>query len=138
MSKPTTVEETYREYIEAINAQNWELIHSFLHDTVTHNNRPLSKPEYCQLMISAFDACPDIVFNIDKLLVDESDGQVACRIVFGGKPVKTFLGCEIKDERRGKIAVDFAEHVFYVFREGKIADVKSLIDVEELKRQMEG
>jgi steroid delta-isomerase-like uncharacterized protein len=131
---PTT-EQTYRKYIAAINAQDWELVQSFLHDTVTHNSRPLTKPEYCQLMTSVFEACPDIVFGIDKLLVDEP-GEVACRIVFKGTPTKTFLGFEIPQDRSEKRAISFAEHVFYVFREGKIADVKSLVDIAEVERQL--
>jgi steroid delta-isomerase-like uncharacterized protein len=126
-------EKIYRKYIAAINAKNWDLVKTFLHDSITHNNRALSKPEYCQLMISTFDACPDIGFVIDKLLVDEGSEEVACRITFKGTPVKTFLGVEITG--KGK-AVSFAEHVFYKFREGKIADVKSLVDVEEVRRQL--
>jgi predicted ester cyclase len=138
MSISTNIEATYRKYIAAINAQDWELVQSFINDKVTHNNRSLSKPEYCQLMISAFDACPDIVFGIDKLLVNEGAGEVACRIAFTGTPVKTFLGCDIKDGGLGTKTIDFAEHVFYSFRDGKIADVKSLIDVEEVRRQLDG
>jgi predicted ester cyclase len=129
-----TIETTYRSYISAINAQNWELVETFLNDTITHNDRPLSKPKYCQLMTSVFDACPDIGFVIDKILVNEESGEVACRIAFEGTPVKTFLGCEIAGG--GERKVSFVEHVFYTFRDGKIEDVKSLVDVDGVKRQL--
>jgi len=128
------IETTYRNYIAAINAQNWNLVETFLHESVTHNSRPLSNPEYCQLMTTTFNACPDISFVIDKLLVNEESEEVACRIAFKGTPVKTFLGCDIRDGEKRK--VDFAEHAFYSFREGKIADVKSLIDVEKVRNQL--
>jgi predicted ester cyclase len=129
------IETAYRNYISAINSQNWELVQSFLNNTITHNDRQLSKPQYCQLMTAVFDACPDISFGIDKLLVNEESAEVACRIQFVGTPVKTFLGCEIAGDG-GEREVSFSEHVFYVFRDGKIADVKSLVDVDKVRRQL--
>jgi predicted ester cyclase len=126
--------QVYRAYIAAINAQDWESVKPFVNDPVVHNERSMSKEEYCHLMISFFSSCPDAVFNIDKLIVDEHEKSVACLIMLEGTPVKELFG----QNADGSTKVRFAEHVFYDFTGGKIAQVKSLVDCEGARRQLGG
>jgi len=126
----------YKAYIAAINAQDWATVESFVNDTVTHNSTRLSKQEYCNLMISAFEACPDFTFSIDRLVVNEEAGDVACRIMLEGTPVKAFLGFGGTEGEGRKVR--FAEHVFYAWEGGRIVRVWSLLDLEQVKKQLGG
>jgi predicted ester cyclase len=74
-------------------------------------------------------ACPDLYFNVGLLAVEE--GLVACRLEFDCTPQREFLGLQPNGKR-----VTFREHVFYRFREGKIAEVWSLIDRSALAEQL--
>jgi predicted ester cyclase len=56
---------------------------------------------------------------------------VACRLVFNCTPQHQFLGFSPNGER-----LCFAEHVFYYFRDGRIAAVWSLIDRPAIEAQL--
>jgi predicted ester cyclase len=55
---------------------------------------------------------------------------VGCRISFDS-PQREFLGLEPTGAR-----ISFAEHVFYRFADGRIAEVRSLIDKEAIRAQV--
>jgi predicted ester cyclase len=56
---------------------------------------------------------------------------VACRLVFDCTPVREFLGFTPDGSR-----LRFAEHVFYDFRDGRIAAVTSMIDRAAIAAQL--
>jgi predicted ester cyclase len=58
---------------------------------------------------------------------------VACRLWFTCTPTSTFFG----HEPTGR-PISFCEHVFYRFRDGRIAHVWSLIDREAIAAQLDG
>jgi predicted ester cyclase len=72
---------------------------------------------------------PDLRFDIELLVIEPP--MVASRLRFDCSPRRTFLGLDI-DGRR----VSFAENVFYVLREGKIAKVWSVIDKSAIEAQL--
>jgi predicted ester cyclase len=57
---------------------------------------------------------------------------VGARLDFRCTPVGEFLGFPPTGR-----TVEFSENVFYRFREGRIAEVWSLVDREAVRRQME-
>ncbi|KAI1818849.1 SnoaL-domain-containing protein [Poronia punctata] len=139
LSKPT-LQETYKSYINSINARTMtSRLSEFCHDTVTHNSNPYSLSEYRGLMESAQKAVPDICFGVDVLVVDEMRQRVAVRIEFEGTPVP---GERLGDgdggwEGTGR-AVRFYEYVTYQFRDGKIDTVWSIVDWDTYRRQLDG
>lgn len=68
--------------------------------------------------------------QIDLLVVGPT--SVACRLWFDCTPQAEFLGLAV-DGRN----VRFAEHVFYEFADAKIAPVRSMIDAEAIRRQLQ-
>jgi len=135
-----SLDQTYRGYIAAINAQDWTLVQTFVNDPVIHNDVTYSPATYCGLMTGSFESCPDFTFTIAKLVTHTipsvhsaaPSGDIACIIILEGTPIKEFLGIPGLPGRK----IKFAEHVFYEWREGKIVNVKSLLDLDGLKRQL--
>lgn len=74
-------------------------------------------------------ASPDLIFDVN-LLVSNKD-QVACRIHFNCTPKGKLLGLDTAGEK-----ISFAEHVFYNFRNGKIYEVRSLLDKAGIQAQI--
>jgi predicted ester cyclase len=56
---------------------------------------------------------------------------VACRLQFRCTPAREWRGL-----RPNGRSIAFAEHVFYAFREGRIAEVWSLLDHAAIEEQL--
>lgn len=81
---------------------------------------PLS--EFEKLLTDDIDSAPDLHFTVEWLLVDERQQRVGARIEFRCTPrEERFMGRDTV-EVRGKV-VKCEEHMFYEYREGKIAVV---------------
>lgn len=129
-----SLEQTYRNYIACINAKTMTVdLPKFCHHIVTHNYKSLTLSQYQSLMSDAQDCIQDLYFDIVTLIVDEEKQCLAAELQFTGMPVKRWEGIE----PNGKW-VEFGEHVFYWFAEGKIKSVRSIVDVESYRRQMQG
>ncbi|WP_315724532.1 MULTISPECIES: ester cyclase [unclassified Bradyrhizobium] len=111
----------YRAYIVCLNAQAWPALGDFVHDRVVHNGQPLGLAGYRDMLIGNFTEIPDLRFNIGLLLSDPP--RIASRLDFDCTPKGEFLGLAVNGRR-----VAFAENVFYEFRDGRIAQVWSVID----------
>ncbi|KAF3127806.1 hypothetical protein TWF703_009854 [Orbilia oligospora] len=129
----SSLKESYKTYIQAINDRNWALVISLVHPTVIWNQKPYPAEKYVTLMTRAIDPAPDLKFHIDILVADDAGDEqmVSARLLIKGTPEKEFLGFR----PTGK-SVEFVEHVFYRFVEGKIKEVKTVIDIEGLRDQM--
>jgi predicted ester cyclase len=69
------------------------------------------------------------MFTIGGMVVQNDD--VACRLLFDCTPEAEFHGFQPNGQR-----ISFPEHVFYRFRDGRIANVWSLIDNEAIRKQL--
>ncbi|KAF3184704.1 hypothetical protein TWF225_005981 [Orbilia oligospora] len=129
----SSLKESYKTYIQAINDRNWALVISLVHPTVIWNQKPYPAEKYVTLMTRATDPAPDLKFHIDILVADDAGDEqmVSARLLIKGTPEKEFLGFR----PTGK-SVEFVEHAFYRFVEGKIKEVKTVIDIEGLRDQM--
>jgi predicted ester cyclase len=72
---------------------------------------------------------PDLRFVIALLLSDHS--TVASRLRFDCRPKAEFLGLRVEGQQ-----VVFHENVFYRFAEGRIQEVRSVIDKGEIEKQL--
>ncbi|MCG7597080.1 ester cyclase [Mycobacterium sp. PSTR-4-N] len=120
---------TYRAYLGCLNARRWDELGRFVSEAVVHNGIRLGLSGYRAMLDSDTRAAPDLQF-VPEILI--ADGQVvSCRLFFQCTPRDVFLGFEPSGGR-----VSFAEHAFYRFDNGRIAEVWSVIDKEAVRGQI--
>ncbi|UFZ01446.1 ester cyclase [Bradyrhizobium ontarionense] len=119
----------YRAYIACLNAQAWPQLGNFVHDHVVHNGRRFGLSGYRDMLVGNFADIPDLRFDIRLLLSDPP--YVASILIFDCRPRGAFLGLAVNGRR-----VAFTENVFYEFREGRIAEVWSVIDKAAIESQL--
>ncbi|MEC3993200.1 ester cyclase [Actinacidiphila sp. DG2A-62] len=119
----TELETVYLAYLDALNDRRFADLDRFVHDELTYNDEALTRRSYADMIAADVRAVPDLRFE-PRLLLTDGD-TVACRLWFDCTPTGRFFGAEPTGRR-----VAFAEHVFYRFRAGRIAQVWSLIDRE--------
>jgi steroid delta-isomerase-like uncharacterized protein len=119
----------YRRYIACLNEQDWPNLGVFVADDVRHNGRRLGLSGYREMLETDFSEIPDLRFEI-QLLVADAQG-VASRLGFHCTPKGHFLGLPVNGKK-----VRFTENVFYTFKNGKIAEVWSIIDKLAIEAQL--
>ncbi len=119
----------YRHYIACLNNQDWPKLGQFVDEEVVHNGRQLGLAGYRDMLERDFIEIPDLHFEV-RMLVFESP-LLAARLNFDCAPKGTFLGLSVNGRR-----VNFAEHVTYEFRSGKIVQVWSVIDKAAIEAQL--
>ena len=125
----TSISNLYRAYIDCLNRQDWPRLGSYVDDEVAHNGRALKLSGYRDMLVKDFDAIPDLRFNIQLLICEPP--RVAARLAFECSPKRQFLGISLNGR-----TVSFAEHVFYEFKDAKIATVWSVIDKAAIEAQL--
>jgi predicted ester cyclase len=128
MTRPELADR-YRAYIACLNAQDWPRLGDFVHEQVVHNGRQFGLPGYRDMLLGNFADIPDLRFDVRLLLSDPP--RVASILNFDCRPRGAFLGLPVNGRR-----VVFAENVFYEFRDGKIAEVWSVIDKAAIEAQL--
>lgn len=126
----TDLETSYRAYLDTLNEHRLSDLDQHVHDQISYNSQPLSRRQYQDLIAADLAAIPDLRYEAD-LIVAGAD-HIACRLVFRCTPEHEFLGFTPNGER-----LVFAEHVFYRYREGRIAEVVSLIDRWSIAGQLQ-
>ena len=119
----------YRAYIACLNAQDWPNLGRFVQEDARHNGRRFGLAGYRAMLEKDFQDIPDLHFNIDRLVADPP--MIAARLRFDCTPRGEFLGLPVNGRR-----VAFTENVFYEFRDGKIAEVWSVIDKAAIEAQL--
>ncbi|SON53583.1 putative ester cyclase [Hartmannibacter diazotrophicus] len=127
-SSKTDLATIYRGYIDCLNRQDWLSLGAFVADDVRHNGEPFGLSGYRRMLERDYRDIPDLRFKIALLVADAT--YVACRLDFDCTPIGTFLGLPVNGRR-----VRFSEHVFYEFRDGKIIDVRSILDKAAIESQ---
>lgn len=119
----------YRDYIACLNRQDWPDLGRFVDGEVQHNGRRLGLSGYRDMLVNDFRAIPDLHFAIELLVADPP--HIASRLRFHCTPRGSFLGLPVNGRR-----VSFTENVFYAFRDGRIAQVWSIIDKAAIEAQL--
>lgn len=103
----TSLETTYRAYITTLNNQAWTELPKYLAPKVIHNRTPLDYAGYRDLIP------PHTKFTIEKLVVDESAGNVAARLAI--RIGSDWAGLGGGTGSAGGSVREVTEHVFYKF-----------------------
>ena len=125
----TELADFYQGYIDCLNRQDWEQLGHFVHQQVTYNATAVGLAGYRAMLERDFREIPDLVFHIQLLVADPP--TVASRLNFTVSPRGEFFGLPINGR-----TVSFDENVFYECRDGKIAQVWSVIDKAAIAQQL--
>ena len=129
VSESMTLQAFYRAYIDCLNRQDWDELGQYVAEDAKHNGRPFGLSGYRSMLIKDFEDIPDLCFVIDRLACDPP--LIAARLLSNCSPKGQFLGLKINGRR-----ICFAENVFYEVKDGKIADVFSVIDKTAIEDQI--
>ncbi|WP_109477342.1 ester cyclase [Paraburkholderia sp. C35] len=121
--------EVYRGYIDCLNRQDWAMLGQFVGDDVIYNGERIGVSGYRAMLERDFREIPDLRFEIALIVAEPS--MIASRLQFDCSPKGTFLGLAVNGKK-----VAFSENVFYAFRDGKIAQVWSVIDKAAIEAQL--
>src|SRR5262245_59109402 len=121
--------ETYRSYIACLNRQDWPHLGQFVGDDVQYNGQRIWLSGHRAMLEKDFEAILDLHFNIELLMSDPP--RIAGRLRFDCTPKGVLFGLAVNGKR-----VTFCENVFYEFRDGKIANVWSIIDKAAIEAQL--
>lgn len=123
------ISELYRGYIDCLNRQAWPELGRFVHQDAHYNGQRIGLSGYREMLENDFRAIPDLRFVIDLLIADPP--HIAARLCFDCTPVGELFGLPVNGKR-----VSFTENVFYEIRDGRIAQVFSVIDKEAVRAQI--
>ena len=119
----------YRRYISHLNNSRLDELDEFVHEELTYNGEPETRADYRTRIAEDIAAIPDLYFDVHQIVV--GGDQIACRLFYNCTPQSEWLGLQ----PNGK-SISFAEHVFYKFRDGKIYEVWSVLDVPSIAKQL--
>ena len=119
----------YLDYLTALDERRFEDLRRFVAPELTYNGEPTTLQRYQQERRAEAETIPDLRYDVG-LLVVEGD-EVAARLEFDCTPTAPFLGREPTGRR-----IRFVEHVFYRFERGLVVEVRSLLDVDSVRRQL--
>ncbi|AXO15296.1 ester cyclase [Thalassospira indica] len=126
---PERLEELYRGYIDCLNAQDWDRLGEYVGGDVHYNGKHVGLAGYRAMLERDFREIPDLRFNIELLVANET--HVASVLAFDCSPQGEFLGLAVNGKK-----IAFTENVFYEFRDGKIVNVRSLLDKLAVEAQI--
>lgn len=119
----------YRDYIACLNAQDWPRLAQFVAHDVVHNGRQFGLAGYRQMLENDFREIPDLHFDVELVTCDPPN--VAARLAFDCTPTGQFKSLPVNGKR-----ITFVETVFYEFKDGRIAQVWSVIDKAAIEAQL--
>ncbi|MFE7171292.1 ester cyclase [Streptomyces sp. NPDC057616] len=125
----TDLESRYRAYLDALNERRLDDMVHYVQDDLKYNGQAMTRLEYQEMIAADIAATPDLFFDARNIVTNQN--WVASRIVFDCTPIKEFLGFQPNGRQ-----ISFAEHVFYRFSEGRIAEVLSVIDRAAVSQQL--
>lgn len=118
----------YRGYLDCLNRQDWSALGRFVDPEVRYNGERIGLDGYRAMLERDFEAIPDLRFEADLMIADPP--HVASRLLFDCAPVGALFGIPVNGRR-----VRFSENVFYRLRDGRIVEVRSVIDKAAIAEQ---
>lgn len=112
-----SLEQAYLSYLSAFNERPFAGLATHMHPTVVLNGTSMPLAAFEKLLTDDIAAAPDLRFEMSMLVVDEARQRVGCRIEFRCTPEREFMGRSVSG------AVKCMEHMFYQYRDGRIAEV---------------
>lgn len=121
MAENSSLESRFQGYIAALNERPFPGLAKHMNPTVNLNSASMDLSEFEQILSADINAAPDMHFKLHILLADEGKQQVGCRIEFTCTPISDGELMDRKVRKGGTFSC--MEHLFYQYREGKIAEV---------------
>lgn len=125
----TELGDRYQAYLDCLNRQAWAELGRHVDEAVEHNGRPLGLAGYQAMLEGDHAAIPGLHFAA-RLLVVEAP-WLAAQLDFDCTPRGELFGLAVNGRR-----VRFSEHVFYRFENGRIREVRSVIDTAGIAAQL--
>ncbi|AXA66578.1 ester cyclase [Pseudomonas oryzihabitans] len=119
----------YQAYLDCLNRQAWTALGRYVDEAVEHNGRPLGLAGYQAMLEGDHAAIPDLHFTAHLLVVEAP--WLAAQLGFDCTPRGELFGLAVNGRR-----VRFSEHVFYRFENGRIREVRSVIDTAAIAAQL--
>ncbi len=119
----------YRRYLDCLNDRRIDELDEFVHEDLVYNGEPETRADYRDRIAESIAAIPDLRYEA-RLIVVQGD-RVACRLLFECTPQSEWLGLQPTGA-----SISFSEHIFYGFREGRIHEAWSLVDVPAIEAQL--
>ena len=119
----------YRDYIACLNERDWPRLAQFVAHDVMHNGRPFGLAGYREMLENDVREIPDLRFAVEMSTFDPPN--IAVKLAFDCTPAGEFQGLAVNGKR-----VTFSENAFYTLRDGKIAEVWSIIDKAAIEAQL--
>lgn len=126
---PDALKAAYRGYIDCLNRQDFDALGRFVHDEAHYNGERVGLSGYRAMLEGDFRAIPDLRFVIDLLIAEPP--HIASRLAFDCTPSGALFGLPVNGRR-----VQFTENVFYEFADGRIRNVRSIIDKAAIAAQL--
>lgn len=123
------IKKIYLEYIQSLREFNLDNLSDFVDEDVVHNNRRMGIEGYKGLIRDGIVASR-LAINVQHLISDED--HVAAHLIFTC-PASTK---ELLGKRTDGTEFSLSEIVMYKFRQGKIIEVHSVVDVDGVKSHM--
>lgn len=122
--------DVFRSWLSSLNDRNWDDAALFLDETITFNERNLTKQEYMSEIQESFKAIPDDNIELDMLIVDTNSPKLAARLIHSGTLSKPYHGVQVTGKR-----IKWPEHMLCWFKDSKIIRIQTLHDIEIMKEQ---
>ncbi|MGI4983616.1 MAG: ester cyclase [Janthinobacterium lividum] len=125
------LEEIYRSYLDCLNRRRLDELEHYVCADVVHNGRDIRLAGYMTMIEEDYRGIPDLHYAADLVVGDAF--HIAARLRFDCHPDGRFRDVDVNGQR-----VVFHENVFYRFADGRIQQVWSVIDKDEIARQLPG
>ena len=119
----------YHGYIACLNARAWDDLHRFVGEGAIHNGAVIGLSGYRAMLEADVRAIPDLSFTILQTACDPP--LIAVELGFDCHPRGMLFGMAVNGRR-----LRFRENVFYRFDEGRIVEVRSVIDKDAIRAQI--
>ena len=126
---PADLAALYRDYLACLNKRDWSDLDRFVQQDIHYNGSWVGLTKYRAILREDVHAIPDLRFDIDLLICQPP--HVASRLRFDCMPTGMLFGLPVDGKR-----ISFTENVFYEYRDGRIAQVWSIIDKAAIAAQL--
>ena len=123
-------EERYRQWIDSWNNRDWEPGLRSLNSNVLHNGTDVLSTDVISKIREEVEAIPNKKTSIDMLIIDSRPVKLAARLIHSGTLEESYRGADVTGKK-----IEWVEHMFCWFEDGKIVQIATLVDVDGLRGQ---
>lgn len=124
-----SIESYFRRWIDSINAHDWDAGLDSLHTTVNLNGNDEANTLVISMIREEVQAIPDKKSSLDMLIIGKTSEKLATRLIHSGTLKRSYRGAEVTGAK-----IEWVEHMFCWFKDGKIVRISSLVDVDGLRK----